>query len=70
MWWFYNSDVYLYQQLCAIYYNMPGNIYGAGSANCIINLSCKYYNSKLLNTSTNKYCFQYMVRYCIGNWWM
>jgi len=70
LWWFYNCNVYLYQFMCAIYYNLPGNIYSTGSANCIIDLSGKYYYSSLLNTSTGKYCFQCVVSYSIGNWWM
>ena len=70
MWWFYNCNLYLYQYMCSIYYNLPGNIYSAGTASCIINLSGKYHYISLLNTSTGKYCFQCMVSYCIGKWWM
>ena len=70
MWWCYNCNLYLYQYMCSINYNLPGNIYRAGTASCIINLSCKYQYIGLLNTSTGKYCFQCMVSYCIGKWWM
>ena len=70
MWWFYNGNVYLYQLMCAIYYNLPGNIYSGGSANCIVNLPGKYYYISLLNTRANKYCVQCMVGNCIGKWWL
>ena len=70
MWWFYNCNLYLYQYMCSNNYNLPGNIHGAGTASCIINLSCKYQYIGLLNTSTGKYCFQCLVSYCIGQWWM
>ena len=70
MWWCNNRHLYLYQYMCAINYNLPGNIYSAGTANSNINLSGKYQYVGLLNTSTGKYCFQCMVSYCIGKWWL
>ena len=70
MWWFYNCNLYLYQFMCSINYNLRGNIYGSGTANGNINLSCKYYNRSMLNTSADKYCFQCVVSYCIGKWWL
>ena len=70
MWWFYNRHVYLYQYMCSTHYNLPGNIYGAGTANCIIDLSRKHQYVGLLNTSTGKYSIQCMVSNCIGKWWL
>jgi hypothetical protein len=70
MWGCYNCNLYLYQYMCSNNYNLPGNIYSAGTASYIINLSGKYQYSCLLNTSTGKYCVQCMVSDCIGKWWM
>ena len=67
---FYHGDIYLYQYMCSINYNLPGNIYSACTASCIINLSGKYHYISLLITSTGKYCFQCMVSYCISKWRM
>ena len=69
-WWFYNSDVYLYQQLCSIYYNLPGNIYSAGTSSSSINLSGEYNYGSLSITSADKYCFCCLVSYCISQWWL
>jgi len=68
--WFYNSDVYLYQQLCSIYYNMPGNIYCACTISSSIDLSGEYNYGSLSITSIDKCCVCCLVSYRISQWWL
>ena len=67
-WWFYNSDVHLYQQLCSIHYDLPGYVYSACTDSGSIDLPREYNHGSLSNTSANKYCFCCVVGYCIGEW--
>ena len=68
--WFYNSDVYIHQQLCTVYNNLPGYVYSAGCISSNINLPGKYNYGSLSITSADQYCFCCLVSYCISQWWL
>src|SRR5438552_18544688 len=70
LWWKYNCDLYIYQQLCTDNNNMRSNICSSSCTGCITELSNKYSCRLMSDIGRNKYSIYQLAGNSKFKWWM